>query len=392
MMEGHDFVVFSDDWGRHPFSCQHVMRHFLPANRLLWVNTIGLRLPRPSLYDLRRSVGKVRSWLTPPKPAAETPGLRVISPVMIPFNPWPMVRAFNRRGVVRAVRVAMRDWGMDAPILLATVPNAADYLGQLGERLVVYYCVDDFSVWPGMNLPAMVRGMEERLLAGSDLVLAVSTELQATRQGRHGPTQLLTHGVDVEHFRQASVPQPRPKALADINGPIIGFYGLIDTHMDLDIVRALVEHRSDWTVVLIGTKRVDLGALEACPNFRWLPAVPYADLPRYASAFDVAVIPYVLNRHTHTANPLKFKEYLAMGKPVVTTPMAEVLRFADVVRLARGSAEFVRAAEEALSETVRMEERLARLEGESWRDKAELVSDWIGEKLRAAGQRDGVGA
>ncbi|NCC91669.1 MAG: glycosyltransferase family 1 protein [Opitutae bacterium] len=392
MMAGHDFVVFSDDWGRHPFSCQHVMRHFLPANRLLWVNTIGLRLPRPSLYDVRRAAGKVASWLAAPPSEPELPGLRVISPVMIPFNPLPPVRAFNRHGVVRAVRAAMREWNMTAPILLATVPNAADYLGHIGERLVVYYCVDDFSVWPGMNLPTMVRGMEERLVAEADLILAVSRELQATRQGRRGPTRLLTHGVDVEHFRQAAASQPRPAALADMAGPIIGFYGLIDTHLDLDIVRALVERRSDWSVVLIGTARVDLGELATRPNFRWLPAVPYADLPRYASAFDVAIVPYVLNWHTRTANPLKFKEYLATGKPVVSTPMAEVVEFSDLVLLARGPEEFTLAVERALRQTVRLEDRLDRLAGQSWRDKAGLVSDWIGEALGRTRPRAGEGA
>lgn len=388
MLKGRDFVVFSDDWGRHPFSCQHIMRHFLLENRLLWVNTIGLRLPTPNLYDLRRAMGKVRSWLQPSPPEVFPAGLRVISPVMIPFNPVPVVRSFNRRSVVHSVRAAMSDWGMTAPILLATVPNAADYLGQFDECLTVYYCVDDFSVWPGMNLPAMVKGMEKNLLAGADLVLAVSGELQATRCGR-GETKLLTHGVDVDHFRKAADPQPRPDALTDIVGTVIGFYGLIDTHMDLDIVRAIVEHRPDWTVVLIGTKRIDFAGLEARSNFRWLPAVPYADLPQYVSAFDAAIIPYVLNEHTHMANPLKFKEYLATGKPVVSTPMAEVVRFAEVVHLASGPVEFVQALERALAETVRMNERLASLGGETWRDKAEMVSGWIEEALAASSHRDG---
>jgi glycosyltransferase involved in cell wall biosynthesis len=311
---------------------------------------------------------------------------------MIPFNPVQLVRDFNRRSVLATVTKAMRDWDMHSPILLATVPNAADYLGQLGERMTVYYCVDDFSIWPGMNLPVMVRGMEETLLAGSDLVITVSAELQATRRGRNGETRLLTHGVDVEHFRQASCPQPRPEGLANISGPILGFYGLIDQHLDVNIVRALLDQRPDWTVVLIGVKRIDLGALEAKTNFRWFPSVPYSDLPRYASAFDVAIIPYVLNQHTHAANPLKFKEYLATGKPVVTTPMAEVLPFANLVHLANGPAEFVQAAEQALTETVRMDERMARLKGETWRDKANLMATWIEEELSTSGRSCGLQA
>jgi len=111
----------------------------------------------------------------------------------------------------------------------------------------------------------------------------------------------------------------------------------------VEIIRMLLDWRVDWTVVLIGTKRIDLGTLESRPNFRWLPAVPYAQLPQYSSAFDVAIIPYVVNQHTNTANPLKLREYLATGKPVVTTAMAEVFRFKEHLRIAARPEEIGRA-------------------------------------------------
>jgi len=384
VLTGRDFVVFSDDWGRHPFSCQHIMQHFLPQNRILWVNTIGMRTPGFNFYDFQRALGKVKSWTKKAQIVTFPDGLHVISPVMMPFNHIPAVRRFNRQSVISCVSKAMKDLGMKAPVLLATVPNAADYVGHLGESSIIYYCVDDFTVWPGMNLPEMVRDMEERLVAEADLVVAVSKELCKSRRCGRGQTRLLTHGVDIEHFLTASHIQPRPISLADIKGLIIGFYGLIDNHLDLGIVQGLVDRHSDWTVVLIGTKRISLGQLEGRSNFRWLPAVPYADLPKYASAFDVAIIPYVLNQHTHTANPLKFKEYLATGKPVVTTPMAEVLPYAGQAHLAQAPEDFADAVEASLSETVRVEDRLSCLAGETWKDKAAMLSAWI-EEVSSAG-------
>lgn len=387
-----DFIVFSDDWGRHPFSCQHIMKHFLPGNRLLWVNTIGMRTPRLSLYDIKRSFEKVASWIRPNASASPEPlphNLRILSPVMIPYNTISAVRFFNRESVVRSVQKAMRDWGFTKPVLLTTQPLASDYVGRFGERLVVYYCVDDFTVWPGMNQPELVRGMEDSLLARSDLVTAVSDSLCASRSNGRTPTRLLTHGVDVEHFRQAAQPLPRPEALRGLGGPIIGFFGLIDSHFDRELTAALLDARPGWQIVCIGTRRIDLGELEKRPNFHWLPPVPYAELPSYAAAFDVAVIPYKVNEHTQTASPLKLREYIATGKPVVTTPMADVFRFQNHIAIAGTDREFIAAIEKALASPPVPEAQEQALAGESWKDKAALLSSWIEEGLeqRPAGER-----
>ncbi len=394
MLEGRDFIVFSDDWGRHPFSCQHIMQHFMPGNRVLWVNTIGMRLPRLSLYDMRRAAEKLRSWVFPVRQdgAAASPdgvgdvvpeGLRVISPVMVPFAPLPPVRAFNRRSVVDAVTRNAREMGFRDPVLLATVPNAADYVGHCGESLVVYYCVDEFTVWPGMNLPDMVRDLEADLMRSADLVVAVSDALVRAKGNGRTPTRLLTHGVDVGHFARAAAPQPLPTELADLRGPVVGFFGLIDSHLDVDIVEHILTARPQWNVVLIGTRRIPLARLERHANFLWLPPVPYADLPRYAYRFDVAVIPYVVNEHTCTANPLKLKEYMATGRPVVTTPMPEALRYAACLHVATDGAGFVDAIERELAAPSDAAPRRAALEGETWRDKAALLSAWIEEGLAA---------
>lgn len=381
MVKGRDFLVFSDDWGRHPFSCQHIMQHFLPHNRVLWINTIGMRLPRFCLYDVKRAAGKIASWTLNSSQEDLPDNLRIVSPVMIPFNNAHPVRAFNRWNVVRAVRNAMAEWNIQNPIFLATVPNSSDYIGCFNEEIVVYYCVDDFIVWPGMNLPDLVMELEKRILEESDIVVAVSDELYENKKSDKGFTRLLTHGVDVEHFAASSAPRQRPVALADIQGPVIGFYGLIDSHLDVEIIRGLLDWRSDWTVLLIGTKRIDLGMLEERPNFRWLPAVPYAELPHYSSAFDVAIIPYVVNRHTNTANPLKLREYLATGKPVVTTAMAEVYRFREHLRIATDPEEFAGQVGEALFDSVDLATRRACLQGEAWADKARMLSGWIEEAL-----------
>ena len=393
MLKGKDFIVFSDDWGRHPFSCQHIMRHFLPHNRLLWVHTIGLRTPRLTLHDLRRSAEKLASWAAP-KRESQRPlpkNLRMLSPVMIPYAGFRPVRAFNRGSVVRAALAAMADWGLKNPILLATLPNAADYAGRFGESLTVYYCVDDFSLWPGMNQPELVKELEADMLKKADLVVATSKALCLSRTNGKRPSRLLSHGVDLEHFTTADAANGRPSALREIPGPIVGFFGLIDERLDRDLILRLLEQRPHWSFVFIGHSLVRLDALAAHPNFFRLPAVPYAELPRYAACFDVAIIPYVVNDLTRSINPLKLREYIATGRPVVATPLPEALRLAPAVRTGANVRAFLQAMEEALADASSPESRQAVLAGESWADKAELLSGWMEEALAdRAGQTGGA--
>lgn len=382
ILNGRDFVVFSDDWGRHPFSCQHIMQHFLPHNRILWVNTIGMRLPRLTTYDVKRAFEKIISWTVAPsgneQPLPE--GLRVIAPVMIPFSTVSLARAFNRWSVIRSVQAAMREWGMRDPLLLATQPLASEFVGSFGESAVIYYCVDDFANWPGMNIPEIVQSMEETLLDQADLVVAVSDHLVRTRPARKGETRLLTHGVDVEHFRKARTVAGRAAIDGPRTSPVIGFFGLLDNRMDWDLVSRLVERRPEWTFIFIGSAQVPLTQMTRFGNFHHVPAVPYEELPSHAAAFDVAILPYVVNASTAGISPLKLKEYLALDIPVVTTPLPGVMEFREILYLAAGMEEFDAAILGAL-QSGRKQHQSDWIDGEAWVAKAEILSGWIDSLL-----------
>jgi glycosyltransferase involved in cell wall biosynthesis len=378
VLTGRDFVVFSDDWGRHPFSCQHIMQHFLPQNRILWVNTIGMRLPRLTAYDVKRAVEKIASWTAKASESgmALPEGLRVISPVMIPFSTFPLVRVFNRWSVIRSVRAAMLEWDMRAPILLTTQPLASEFVGRLGECATVYYCVDDFANWPDMNIPKLVRAMEEKLLCQADLVVAVSDHLVRTRPARKGETRLLTHGVDVGHFRRARMVVGNKVFDGSRTFPVIGFFGLLDNRMDWNLVLSLVERHPEWTFVFIGNAQVSLGELTRFGNFRHISAVPYEELPCHAAAFDLAILPYIVDESTAGISPLKLKEYLALDIPVVTTPLPGVMEFREVLYMASGAEEFVAAIEDALR-IGKKKHQSDWIERETWVTKAETLSGWI---------------
>src|ERR1700722_8796753 len=195
-LTGLPLLVFADDWGRHPSSCQHLIRRLLDRHPTLWVNTIGTRKPRLDLDTLRRGLEKLRHWTRRPSHKAATlpANLRVLNPRMWPSFDSRLARELNCRLLVPALGTAARELG-DPPVAITTIPLVADLVGKLPVRRWVYYCVDDFSTWPGLDGDTL-RCMEEELVRRVDVAIAVSETLQERLAGMGRPAHLLTHGVD----------------------------------------------------------------------------------------------------------------------------------------------------------------------------------------------------
>ncbi len=385
MIRDRDFIVFSDDWGRHPFSCMHLMRQFLPWNRILWVNTVGMRLPRFTVYDFKRSIEKIGSWLGKSTSKEEIPdNLTVISPVTIPFSTKRQVRSFNKKSVIKKVNKQMERLGFRRPILLTTLPNAVDYIGGFREIADIYYCVDEFSKWPGV-LKDLVEEMEKDLIEKADLIVATSEELQRTRKKDSTPTHLLSHGVDLNHFRKSRAIDPAP-LIKNLKKPVIGYFGLFDERIDSDLIDYMANSKPEWTVAFIGPRKVDTQKLSKDKNVFFFPPVSYRDLPQYLAGIDVFIIPYKLNDLSKYINPLKLKECLAVGKPVISNPLPEVLKLKEVVGIAYTREGFLERISETLSKPFNQIATDGALEGEDWSFKAEEMSRYIEEAIQRKGE------
>jgi len=377
VIEGEDFVVFADDWGRHPSSCQHIFKRIAPENRVLWVNTIGMRLPKLSLNDVRRIGEKLAEWSRPPERGAREP-VEVFSPAMLPFSGSRLCRHLNRQIVVKGIRKRMESLGMSSPILVATVPNAADFVGHLGEKAAVYYCVDDFTEWPGVSAEPM-RTMEAELLAKADLVVATSAELSRTRRRPGDTTYLLPHGVDVEHFRAVWDQKCRvADAFDKLPKPVIGYFGLFDERSDFELLARIATLRPTWSFAIVGKAEAGTMELGKFPNFHFLGPVPYGELPSYAAGFDVCMLAYRINKLTENINPVKLREYLATGRPVVSTRLPEVVQFDGLVHLAATADGFAEKIELALAEAPQAAAaRVAAVQSESWEARAETFCEYL---------------
>jgi len=368
-----DFVVFSDDWGRHPTSCEHIFRRLLPDHRIVWVNTIGTRSPGLSLYDAGRAVEKLRSFVARPSAGGADSGhsnLTVLSPVMLPYNQYAWCRAFNRRAMRAALVPVLRERGFRDVVALSSLPNVADFLANLEARRKVYYCVDDFTAMPGVR-PELMERMERETIAAADRLLYTARPLAAKFSGSGKPTAYLPHGVDFDHFqgtgRASLAREPAP--------PVIGFFGLFSRWIDVAMLTELARRRTEWTWLHVGNADVDVSELRALPNVIWTGPVSYASLPGYARWFDVGLIPFVRNRLTEAVNPLKLLEYLALGLPVAAVPLPEIREYGDLVHLGEGTDAFEEAIRAALADRsdAAAERRRETARRNSWSARAEAL-------------------
>lgn len=372
-IQSPDFLVFSDDWGEHPSSCQHIFRHIAKDHRVLWVNTIGMRNPTLSMTDLRKIVLKgwkmLRFRRERGKKLQYEGHLNVCQPVMLPFVRLPIVREFNAWSVTRRVRSAMHAINLHEPVVVTTVPNAADYAGLLAGRRVVYYCVDDFSLWPGLD-SQLVRDMEQRLIEKSDAVIAVSDALAEKFKWSGKPAHVLTHGVDLEHFgNPGRVEHPTLRA---IPRPRVGFFGLIDGRFDGTLVAEVARRMPDVSFVFAGPKDASAKELPAHGNVHFVGPISYTELPAFISGMAALILPYKTDELGRVLSPLKLKEYLATGKPVISAPICAAEEWSGLAYVAKTTEEWVELMRQVFDGIPGDSAQAidARLLAQSWSQKA----------------------
>lgn len=373
--KNNNFLVFSDDWGEHPSSCQHIFKNIAIDNSVVWVNTVGLRQPSLSINDIGKAYLKLFKMINRRKRKGKSDinkglNITVEQPFMLPFPDKQWVRRFNRKNVVSRVRQTLFKNNIKSPIMIITSPNACDFIGFCGESKVIYYCVDDYSNWQGMD-KNIVLDMEISLIKKADVLVATSQSLLERMQqyGREGT--LLTHGVDLDLFSKAI--SAEHGKLDAIPSPRVGYFGLFDGRNDKKLIKNLARQMPDVSFVITGSIDTDISELKAENNIFFTGSIPYNELPQMAKGYDLCMLPYKVNELTNAIQPLKIKEYLATGKPVISSPIAESLKLQKFVEIA-GSVEdwenVIRSKFSSLSLT-ECKERDEFLKNESWQVKSQ---------------------
>jgi UDP-galactopyranose mutase len=217
-------------------------------------------------------------------------------------------------------------------------------------RLTVYDAMDDLASFRAA--PPELRIREARLLSGVDLVFTGGPTLYRQRRDMHPSVHCFPSGVEAAHFAATTRTSPAER-LAHRPHPILGYYGVIDERLDLDLLAEIADLRPDWTIALIGpVAKIDESTIPVRDNIVRFGQQAYADLPAFLACFDVALMPFARNEATRAISPTKTLEYLAGGKPVVSTPIADVITlYGDVVDIAATGTAFVAAIEAVLNRT-----------------------------------------
>jgi glycosyltransferase involved in cell wall biosynthesis len=246
----------------------------------------------------------------------------------------------------------IREHALTDAVLWYYTPMALPFTNNLAAQAVVYDCMDELSAFAGA--PQRLRDLEQELFSRADVVFTGGQSLYEAKRTRHANVHAFPSSVDVAHFATARTCPGEPPDHKAIGRPRIGFFGVIDERMDHDLLRDVAAARPSWHLVLLGpTAKIDPATLPRAANIHYLGPKTYAELPHYISCWDVAMLPFARNEATRFISPTKTPEYLAAGRPVVSTSIRDVVRpygQQGLARIADTPEDFVAAVEAALEE------------------------------------------
>jgi GT2 family glycosyltransferase/glycosyltransferase involved in cell wall biosynthesis len=370
------YVCFSaqDFWYHNrAHSDIQLMRNVAATRRVLFVNSISMRMPMPgrSTKAFRRIWRKAKSMAKlVRRPLPELPNFYVMTPVTIPLYGSALARRLNAVLVRMQVRQVERFLGMKDVAYTVTIPTAWDVVRPMARRCLIYNRSDLHSSFPEADR-TLIGGYETELLRYSDHICYVSRALmQAERPLTSNRAVFLDHGVDLDNFR--AVPyEAQPADVRDLPHPRIGFFGGLDDYIiDFDLLERVAREFPEAALVLVGDATCSMRRFEQLPNVHWLGFRPYEQIPAYGSSFDVALMPWLQNEWIHHSNPIKLKEYLALGLPVVTVDFPEARHYVERLVIAADGATFIDAIRQMLTTPPDRETQRASVLTMSWAHKA----------------------
>lgn len=389
MLKNQNIICISSiDWDFIWQGHQEIMSTFAKSgNRVLFIENTGVRAP--TFKDMPRIKKRMLSWVKSIRGfRRETDSLYIYSPVILPLPYSRIARWFNRRLIIPALRRWMKAAEFHDPIIWTFLPTATalDIINDIDRKLLVYYCIADFSELAGN--PKKIQKTEDELIKKCDLIFAQG-EILAKKCGRFSDNvRIFPFGVRLEIFEnyQNTAAHP-PKDIKNIKKPIIGYAGGVHRHIDFKLIKTIAENHPEWSLVFVGPVQTDVSELKKYNNIFLLGKKDFSALPAYINEFDAGIIPYAKSEYTETVFPTKLNEYHAMGKPVVSTEIQEVVNFnlrnENLVFIAKTDKEFIESVVSAVKDK---DEKLKALRVDlarknNWTPRIEEMSGFIEDAL-----------
>ncbi len=384
-LDGKDIVIVTlSEWHGARRIRHHLANEFAKrGNRVLFVEgfySIAKFVRKPNLATFFRFLSRPREIVK---------NLFVVTaPPFLPFGEFsPFVSRLNWSAARIFVRRAMAGLGFKKCVLFVFAYNAESIVGRLDEEMAVYFCNDAFDkLYKPESLRLKVRALERRLIQKADAVITVSDKLTEERSPFAKKIATVHHGVDYKLFEDALISGTIPEDIKNMPRPVVGYSGVVRHIIDLDLLRYVAAERPGWSIVLVGPVTESdtnyyekVADLKKMSNVRFLGSKPSEEVPLYVSQFDVCLLPYTLHEvSTYYAAPLKFYEYLAAGKPVVSTVGPRGLEDVIVINAATKET-FLAAIERASLMTspadVRKRKETARIN--SWEERVGAIAEFL---------------
>lgn len=373
------FICFGgEDWWYHNRAHidMQLMRRFSRIGTALYVNSIVMR--KPNIGDRKgfteKLVRKTKSILKGLRQSGV--GFWVYSPYTLPVQHISWARPFNEAILRYQIRRITRKLRMMAPVMWVACPPACDAAIAMKRGKLVYQRTDRYEDDPHVDRETVLN-YDRKLKANADMTVYVNQSLYEEEADQCKNAFFLDHGVDYEMFTSAENNRDVPAEIANIRKPVVGYFGVMADHkFDVEFVSKVADLLPEFSFVFIGSVSQESREMFARDNIHIIPKQPYERIPHFGKCFDVAVLPWRINKWTEAANPIKLKEYLALGKPIVSTPaFTELQSYLDIVYEAATPEDFARSIKKAHSENNAelVRKRRERVAQSSWDSKAELV-------------------
>jgi glycosyltransferase involved in cell wall biosynthesis len=392
MLTKQQIVCFStEDWDTPlPTNKHQLMVRLAKANNeIIYVETIGIRKPSIRKADMKRIKQRIQKSMSQPK--AGTKNLTVVSPLVIPGQGKGLKLKLNRILFLPKLKKVLKEHHIKDPILWVFNPFAVHFVDSIPHKFLVYHCVDDLSHIPGADSQAILDA-EKVLLGKANIVFATSPWLCEKCRHHNKNTHLQNNVGDFAHFSKVmDESTPVAPAVAKFKHPVVMFVGNIAaSKLDFELIEQIALKRIDWSIVLVGPVWNDvsplrLQRLQKFNNLFMLPHVPYPQLPTYIKAADALIIPYQINDYTKGVFPIKFFEFLATGKPVVSIDLPSLHQYRDIVPLPGTHQAFSRAVDSVIKEEdINRDKRIALAKQNTWEHRLEELSSLIQESMAAS--------
>ncbi len=349
MIENRSILWFggSDWWAHHKRNEQFTAEYFARHNKVLFINSIGVGMPNPRKSGVAARIARKLRSMGRRFGRSET-GVYIASPVFIPFWSVPFVRRLNKRLLLRQIRSIMKKTGMDDPIVISSIPTANEIIGSLPHSLHVYNLFDHFSAYHEDQLFLSVAENDRALRMSADVVICASKGLFDMVAAQRDNVYWVPHGVHPAFLSyESSIPEP--EVIAAFPHPRIVYWGQLEHKLDAWLLAELAKARPEWQFLFFGIKQCSYGELETLPNVHFPGHVPPETLPAIGAHADALVMPWIASEWIKYSAPIKLREYLATGKPVVSMDIIDVqTAFPGAAEIAHTTDEWLDAIERVL--------------------------------------------